>query len=86
MNISKPETKDTVLAIDFGTVRIGLAISRYTLAEPLEIIANDEFARAIDNLLGSPALREKMAVESRRVAKERHWENAFQTFWNENTT
>lgn len=29
------------LAIDFGTKRIGLAISRATLAEPLEIIAND---------------------------------------------
>ena len=33
--------KDTVLAIDYGTVRIGLAISKYTLAEPLEIISND---------------------------------------------
>ena len=42
MNNSKVENKDVVLAIDFGTVRIGLAISRYTLAEPLEIIPNDE--------------------------------------------
>lgn len=32
----------TILAIDFGTKRIGLAISRGTLAEPLKIIANDE--------------------------------------------
>lgn len=38
--MSNPE--DTILAIDFGTVRIGLAISRYILAEPLEIIPNDE--------------------------------------------
>lgn len=30
-----------ILAIDYGTVRIGLAVSRATLAEPLEIIAND---------------------------------------------
>jgi putative transcription antitermination factor YqgF len=42
MDTIKPTTKDTVLAIDFGTVRIGLAISRYTLAEPLKIIANDD--------------------------------------------
>ncbi|MCB9813072.1 MAG: Holliday junction resolvase RuvX [Pseudomonadales bacterium] len=32
-----------VLAIDYGTVRIGLAISRHTLAEPLMIVANDKF-------------------------------------------
>jgi putative Holliday junction resolvase len=32
----------TTLAIDFGTVRIGLAISRGSLAEPLAIIPNDE--------------------------------------------
>ncbi|MCA9369191.1 MAG: Holliday junction resolvase RuvX [Pseudomonadales bacterium] len=32
----------TTLAIDFGTVRIGLAVSRATLADPLEIIPNDE--------------------------------------------
>ena len=38
--MNNPE--DTILAIDFGTVRIGLAISRYTLAEPLEIIPNNE--------------------------------------------
>ena len=42
MDIVKPTTKDTVLAIDFGTVRIGLAVSRYTLADPLEIITNNE--------------------------------------------
>ncbi len=35
-----PEEK--ILAIDFGTVRIGLAISRYILAEPLDIIPNDD--------------------------------------------
>lgn len=31
-----------VLAIDFGTVRVGLAISMYSLADPLKIIANDD--------------------------------------------
>lgn len=31
-----------ILAIDFGTKRIGLAVSRYSLAEPLEILDNDE--------------------------------------------
>jgi len=34
----------TILAIDFGTKRIGIAISRGTLAEPLKIIINDEQA------------------------------------------
>ncbi|MBU0974777.1 RuvX/YqgF family protein [Patescibacteria group bacterium] len=38
--MNNPE--DTILAIDFGTVRIGLAISRFILAEPLEIISNDD--------------------------------------------
>ena len=31
-----------VLAIDFGTKRIGLAISHHGLAEPLKIIANND--------------------------------------------
>ncbi len=31
-----------ILAIDFGTVRVGIAVSRATLAEPLTILANDE--------------------------------------------
>lgn len=31
-----------VLAIDFGTQRIGTAISHATLAEPLEIVPNNE--------------------------------------------
>lgn len=31
-----------VLSIDFGTVRVGLAISMHSLADPLKIIANDE--------------------------------------------
>ena len=30
------------LAIDYGTVRVGLAVSRASLADPLEIVANDE--------------------------------------------
>lgn len=32
----------TILAIDFGTVRIGVAISRGTLAEPLIVLANSD--------------------------------------------
>lgn len=32
----------TTLAIDFGTVRVGLAVSRASLAEPLEIFPNDD--------------------------------------------
>jgi putative holliday junction resolvase len=35
-------TYPTVLAIDFGTQRLGLAISRGTLAEPLLILENNE--------------------------------------------
>jgi len=35
-------TPITILAIDFGTKRIGLAISRGTLAEPLSIIPNNQ--------------------------------------------
>ena len=31
-----------ILAIDFGTVRIGIAVSRGTLAEPLLILPNNE--------------------------------------------
>ncbi len=31
-----------ILAIDFGTKRIGLAVSRHSLADPLKILENDE--------------------------------------------
>lgn len=31
-----------ILAIDYGTTRVGLAISRGTLAEPLQILASNE--------------------------------------------
>lgn len=40
MNIPK------VLAIDYGTQRIGIAVSFHTLAEPLEIIKNHQGALA----------------------------------------
>lgn len=33
-----------ILAVDFGTVRIGLAISRASLAEPLTVIPNNDEA------------------------------------------
>jgi glycosyltransferase involved in cell wall biosynthesis len=46
----------------------------------------DAFARAIEDILESPSLRERMSIESRRVAEERHWENAFMTFWNQNSS
>lgn len=36
--------KPKVLAIDFGTQRIGLALSYGSLAEPLEVIKNDQAA------------------------------------------
>ena len=35
-------TSDKILAIDFGTKRIGLALSYGTLAEPLPEISNDD--------------------------------------------
>lgn len=38
-----------LLAIDFGTVRIGLAVSRGTLAEPLKVVPND--AEKFSNIL-----------------------------------
>lgn len=31
-----------ILALDYGTVRVGVAVSRATLAEPLMVLANDE--------------------------------------------
>jgi len=37
-----------ILAIDFGTKRIGLAVNQHILAEPLEILANDD--RLFDGL------------------------------------
>ena len=42
--------KPKVLALDFGTQRIGLALSYDSLAEPLEIIKNDN--AAIDYIKG----------------------------------
>ncbi len=44
----------------------------------------EAFTRAIEAILESPELRERMAAESRRVAQERHWDNAFMTFWDQN--
>lgn len=38
------------LGIDFGTKRIGVAISHGSLAQPLEIVANDEQHVAIDRI------------------------------------
>jgi len=42
-----------VLAIDYGTVRVGLAVSMYTLADPLVILPNDDnLINKITELLG----------------------------------
>lgn len=38
-----------VLAIDYGTVRVGIAVSAGTLADPLEILAND--AHLFENIV-----------------------------------
>ena len=48
-----------VLGIDFGTTRIGLAIARGPLAEPLEIVANDGEDRALARI--------KQLVESEQI-------------------
>ena len=37
-----------VLAIDYGTKRVGVAVSYASLAQPLQIIANDEYL--LDNI------------------------------------
>ncbi len=42
MSIDRSRTK--TLAIDYGTVRIGVAVSYGSLAEPLEVVPNDERA------------------------------------------
>jgi glycosyltransferase involved in cell wall biosynthesis len=42
------------------------------------------FAQAIGQILESPSLMQRMSSESRRLAEERHWGNAFLSFWNDN--
>lgn len=42
--------KTTVLAIDFGTKRIGLAITHATLAVPLTVIEYDDIQQAVEQI------------------------------------
>ncbi|MFZ5376403.1 MAG: Holliday junction resolvase RuvX [Patescibacteria group bacterium] len=48
-----------VLALDYGTKRIGVAVSRGSLAEPLEVVANDA---SIDSSVATvPSALERIA-------------------------
>lgn len=67
-----------MLAIDYGTERIGLAVSYATLADPLTIIANDEKAvayicKVIDDYRVSHIIvglsENQMAVATQRFAQ-----------------
>src|SRR5260221_5199076 len=55
-------SQPSVLAIDFGTQRIGLAISRGTLAEPLKIIENP--THAVDD--------PRVVAEIKKVVDDEH--------------
>ncbi len=70
-----------VLAIDFGTKRLGLAISRGSLAEPLKIIANnDQTLEQINSVLLAEAVsaiivglsENKMAELTREFVAQLH--------------
>lgn len=83
------ENKDTVLAIDFGTVRIGLAISRYTLAEPLEIIPNNEhkFSEIMQICEQNDVKRIIVGMSENEMAKKteeftEQLKNEIETTWN----
>jgi RNase H-fold protein (predicted Holliday junction resolvase) len=39
------------LAIDYGTQRVGLAMSQFGFAEPVRVIATDQTLREVQNLL-----------------------------------
>ena len=58
----------TILAIDYGLARIGLAISYAGLAEPLQVLKNDLSAK--NSTIGPLALAElKKIVETEKVEK-----------------
>lgn len=58
----------TVLAIDYGLARIGLAISYVGLAEPLKILRNDLSAK--NSTIGPQALESlKKIIETEKVEK-----------------
>lgn len=60
------------LAIDYGTVRVGLAVSRATLADPLEIIPNDDqlFDR-LQTILSDEAVEQIVVGLSEREMAEK---------------
>jgi putative transcription antitermination factor YqgF len=58
----------TILAIDYGLARIGLAISFVGLAEPLKVIENDLSSR--NNIIGDQALADiKEIITKHQVDK-----------------
>lgn len=58
----------TILAIDYGLARIGLAISHVGLAEPLRIVENDLTSNEV--IVGLQALEEiKKIVKAEKVEK-----------------
>jgi putative transcription antitermination factor YqgF len=58
----------TILAIDYGLARIGLAVSFVGLAEPLKVIKNDLAGH--DLAIGPQALKEiQTIIESEKVEK-----------------
>ena len=68
-----------ILAIDFGTQRIGLAVSRHSLAEPLKIIDNDELVfEGIEQILEQEEIElilvglseNKMAQKTKEFSQE----------------
>lgn len=68
-----------VLAIDYGTQRIGLAINRVGLAEPLKILTNDEFLfKKLTQILGEEKIEliligmseNKMAQKTKEFTQE----------------
>lgn len=62
----------TTLAIDFGTKRIGLAISVATLADPLTIIPNDENSVAkIKEICAQENVKQLLVGVSEQVMAEK---------------
>jgi len=62
----------TTLAIDYGTSRIGLAISRGSLAEPLRILPNDEgFFMKLEKVLAEERVERIIVGLSENTMAER---------------
>lgn len=86
-------TEETVLAIDYGTVRVGLAKSVMTLAQPLYVLANDEkVIPRIKTLCAKEGItkiivgisEEQMAIKTRQFTEKLASEIALPVeFWDE---